>query len=152
MERGRLREGALVLLHLVVDLLLTTHHWLLDLRIARDVLIQSDLDEGFFSLLLDASSNIFNESLISMSLELSPTPALYNFPFILSQVVNAVLFQLFTVMGMGNEQDLQHSSLVDEVLQIARTYLHQSRQHEVVSVNHQLCEELSFLLLNIEVV
>jgi hypothetical protein len=131
---------------------LTTHHRLLNLRVASDVLIQSDLDESLLPLLLDACSNIFNESLLSMSLELSPAPAFNDLPFILGQVVDAVLLQLVAVVSVSDEQDLQDSPRVHEVLQIARTYLHESWQHEVVGVDHQLGEELSFLLLNIEVV
>jgi hypothetical protein len=87
-----------------------------------------------------------------LSLELSPTSLVHDLLLIHSNVVDAVLLKLLSVVCVSNEQDLESSSDIDKLLEVAGADLNKSGEHEEVSVDHQLDEELSILFLDVEVI
>jgi hypothetical protein len=66
--------------------------------------------------------------------------------------VSAVLFQLLCIVSMGKKHDLQNWLSINVGLDVAWTNFYESWEKEVVSINKELYEELSILLLNVKVV
>lgn len=83
---------------------------------------------------------------------MAPGSALKDLLLIQGEVVGAVLLQLVSIMSMSNEEYLQHSLGVDELFEVAGADFHQSVEHEEVSEDQQLDEELCLLFLDVEVV
>jgi hypothetical protein len=55
-------------------------------------------------------------------------------------------------MSMSYKHDLENCSHIDKLFEITRADLNKTREHEEVSIYHQLNEELCLLPLDVEVV
>jgi hypothetical protein len=100
-------------------------------------LLQADRDEAIFLLFFQLLSDELDQTLLSLSLEMSPVPALHDFVFIQSDEVEAVPFQLLSIVSMSNQEDLEDILHTNERLQMTSADVDQSWQHEVISKHEQ---------------
>lgn len=69
-----------------------------------------------------------------------------------SQEMKTVLFKLLSIVGVSQEHNLHDILYCDKLFEIAWADFYQSLEEEIVSIDHQLNEELCLLLLNVEVI
>lgn len=140
-----------VLLHLII---FEGHGWdgLINFWILGDVFAYGDLDKGVVLLNFDALQDHVHKTFLRLSLEVSPSATLKDLFLVNGEEVDAVLLKLVGIVSVSYQQYLKSCAGIDKLFQVAGTYLDEARQHEIVSVDEESDEELSFLSLDVEVI
>lgn len=103
-------------------------------------------------LLVQLLIKCFHQLVLRLSFEVSEVSAVQNFLFVQANEVDAVLLKLVSIVSVSQQEYLQSALDVHVFFEVARADINESRQQEVVCVDHELDEELGVVSLDVEVV
>jgi hypothetical protein len=117
-----------------------------------NILLQADTHKALLLLFFELLQDELNQAFMSLSLEVSPVSALHDLVLVQSDEVQTIPLQLFSIVSVSNQQDIEDILHIDILLDVTGTNVNESRENKVVSKDQKLEEECCILLSDVEVV